>query len=266
MTNERLTLREVAQTVLTKHDVSGRQLDALARKRGLTISYTTINGMASGSYSSTPSDKTLDALVALSGLDQAVVYAAARRPVPLKPLAERLPADADSLTGEQQDAVLAVVRQFAKVNRALHQTREDVRQDAAATNQAGGNPAPEVQVQATERELDEARELGRRHAQDEVMAEVIGGGPPPRPVYEAPDLTTAYERGRASLTAGEVAEVRTAATAAAAPDVQQGPWAQPEEELPWASHPKKGHESTGRQVRRELDEVGEENQDPGEGP
>lgn len=35
-----------------------------------------------------------------------------------------------------------------------------------------------------------------------------------------------------------------------------------EEGLPWASHPKKGRESTGRQMRRQMDEVGEENQDP----
>ncbi len=141
--NERLTLREVAQTVLTKHDVSGRQLDALARSRGLTISYTTINAMAAGSYRSTPSDKTLDALVSLSGLDQAVVYAAARRPIPLAPLAERLPVDADSLTGEQQDAVLAVVRQFAKANRALDRGREDVGNDerSAATTQVPGSGA-----------------------------------------------------------------------------------------------------------------------------
>lgn len=37
---------------------------------------------------------------------------------------------------------------------------------------------------------------------------------------------------------------------------------EPEAELPWASHPKKGRESTGRQMRRQMDEVGEENQDP----
>ena len=38
----------------------------------------------------------------------------------------------------------------------------------------------------------------------------------------------------------------------------------PEAALQWASHPKKGRESEGRQLRRQLDEVGEENQDPGE--
>lgn len=38
----------------------------------------------------------------------------------------------------------------------------------------------------------------------------------------------------------------------------------PEADLQWASHPKKGRESEGRQLRRQLDEVGEENQDPGE--
>lgn len=39
----------------------------------------------------------------------------------------------------------------------------------------------------------------------------------------------------------------------------------PEEELDVAAHPKKGRESEGRRLRRRLDEVGEESQDPGEG-
>lgn len=37
-------------------------------------------------------------------------------------------------------------------------------------------------------------------------------------------------------------------------------------ELPVAAHPKKGRESGGRQLRRALDGLGEESQDPGEHP
>lgn len=119
MTNDDLTLRDVARAVLSKHDVSGRQLDAYARDRGLTISYTTINAMAAGAYRSRPSRKTLDALVTLSDLPESVVYQAAGVPAPVRSLAQDLPPDADTLTELQRDAVVAVVRQFAEANRAI---------------------------------------------------------------------------------------------------------------------------------------------------
>lgn len=125
MTNDDLTLRDVARAVLNKHDVSGRQLDAYARNRGLTISYTAINAMAAGAYRSRPSRKTLDALVALSELPESVVYGAAGVPTPVRSLAEDLPPDADTLTELQRDAVVAVVRQFAEANRAVAQLSKE---------------------------------------------------------------------------------------------------------------------------------------------
>lgn len=119
MTNQPPTLREIARAILDKHRVSGRALNRLAESRGLTLSYTTINHMATGTYTSRPSDKTLRAMVELSDYTLEQVYAAARRPVPRAGLRERLPEDADALTGDQEEAVLAVVRQFVQANRRL---------------------------------------------------------------------------------------------------------------------------------------------------
>lgn len=109
MSDGLLTLREVARDVLAAHGGSGRDLDRKARARGLTISYTTINSMAAGTYTSKrPSDPTLKALAEMSptySLED--VYRAAERPVPRVDLASRLPLDANALTPEQENAVLA---------------------------------------------------------------------------------------------------------------------------------------------------------------
>jgi len=135
MTND-LTLREIAQSVLDKHQVSGRELTRRAAKAGLTLSYTTINGLAAGTYKSRPTAKTLAALAHLSDYTIEQVYAAAGLPVPLRPFAEDLPSDADTLSAEQRQAVLAVVRQFASANRALAR----LEREQADGSQAQGTP------------------------------------------------------------------------------------------------------------------------------
>ena len=119
------SLRDVAQRALDKHEgVSGRELDRIAKRRGLKIVYTTINHIAAGTYKSKPSRGTLEALADLSGYPRAVVYAAAEQPMPLASLADQLPPDADLLTGAQRDAVLAIIRQFATTNRLIHDARD----------------------------------------------------------------------------------------------------------------------------------------------
>lgn len=70
----------------------------------------------------------------------------------------------------------------------------------------------------------------------------------------APDVQVGYQTdtvGPGSANDSNVHELRRDST--------------PEEELDVAAHPKKGRESEGRRLRRRLDEVGEESQDPGEG-
>lgn len=137
--DEPKSLRDVARAALDRHKgVSGRQLAEIARGKGLTIVSTTINHMAAGTYTSRPTAKTLDALAELSGLSREVVYRVADQPLALAPLRDALPPDADLLDGPQREAVLAVIRQFAAAQRALHGS-EEVGSDAgsSAANQTG---------------------------------------------------------------------------------------------------------------------------------
>ncbi|QNK52229.1 hypothetical protein H7F30_11490 [Dermacoccus sp. PAMC28757] len=123
MTNDDLTLQKIAQSVLDKHQVSGRELTKLSARRGHPINYTTINGLAAGTHKARPTRKTLSALINLSDFTEAQVYEAAGLPVPLRPFAEDLPPDAD-----QHRAVLAVVCQFATANRRMaHNGRQEQR-------------------------------------------------------------------------------------------------------------------------------------------
>lgn len=116
------TLRDIAQLASDRHDgVRGRALDREAKRLGLRLSYTTVDKILAGTYRSQPGPETLDALAALAGVDRAEVYEAAGVPLPMSSFAEQLPPDADLLTARQRDSVLAVVRQFAEANKALHE-------------------------------------------------------------------------------------------------------------------------------------------------
>ena len=109
----RTTLQDVAKAALGAHPgVSGRELERVARKQGLTISYTTINGMAAGTYKSRPTRKTLDALAELAGYSREAVYAAAELPLPGPPFADELPPDVDRMQPHQRRAVIEVIRAF----------------------------------------------------------------------------------------------------------------------------------------------------------
>ena len=111
--HSRTTLQDVAKAALGAHPgVSGRELERVARKQGLTISYTTINGMAAGTYKSRPTRKTLDALAALAGYSREAVYAAAELPLPGPPFADELPPDVDRMQPHQRRAVIEVIRAF----------------------------------------------------------------------------------------------------------------------------------------------------------
>lgn len=200
MNDAKPTLRDIAQLASNKHGgVRGRALDRVAKKRGLTLSYTTVDRILAGNYTSTPSRKTLDALAELAAVDKEKVYEAAGLPVPLGPLAEQLPPDADLLTGSQRDAVIAVVRQFAAVNRALFE-RDEVMGNAE-------HPAPntELDEKRVERvkqdmlaspEVKRAARRTRRKTSDEAHSD-------PRPgnadsLHEEPDSTLEGESGNQS--------------------------------------------------------------------
>lgn len=148
---QRLTLRDVAlQASERVGGLQGRALDREAKRRDLTLSYTTVDKIIAGTYNSRPTRKTLEALSALSGIPLAQVYEAARLPMPSKRLADQLPPEADLLDDSQRRVVIDIVRVFAGQNRELDLTRrqlKDVTDDAqhtAPSKQAGGSPAVEV--------------------------------------------------------------------------------------------------------------------------
>lgn len=142
------TLRDVALRASQRvGGLQGRALDREAKKRGLTLSYTTIDRIIAGTYRSRPKGETLEALAQLSGYSLDVVRAAAGLPPQLRAFAEDLPPDADLLSADQRRVVLDVVRQFAKVNAELHAARqcEEVGEGrdrgSAPMNPAGESPA-----------------------------------------------------------------------------------------------------------------------------
>jgi hypothetical protein len=123
MNNDKpLTLKDVAQAASLKNGgARGRELGRIAKERGLKLTYTTVDHMLEGRYKSKPGRQTLDALAVLSGMPREEVFGAAGVPLPLKPLAQDLPPDADLLTGPQRRVVIDTVRLFAQQNRALHE-------------------------------------------------------------------------------------------------------------------------------------------------
>ncbi|MFJ2298106.1 hypothetical protein [Oerskovia paurometabola] len=148
MDNEpQLTLRDVAlKASESVGGLQGRALDREAKRRGLTLSYTTVDKIIAGTYTSTPKRPTLEALAQLSGLPLEKVFRAANVPFPRRPLAELLPEDADLLSPDQKRVVIDVVRQFAKANRALESARQGTEvvgsaQHPAPMKETGETPA-----------------------------------------------------------------------------------------------------------------------------
>lgn len=143
MNDDQRSLRDIAQAASDRHGgAKGRELDRVAKKAGLRLSYTTFDRILSGTYTSVPSAATIEALAVLAGADPREVYAAAGRPYPLGRFADQLPDDADLLDGAQREAVIAVVRQFAAANRALHEAKGGGEHDSsAATTEPESGPA-----------------------------------------------------------------------------------------------------------------------------
>lgn len=116
------TLKEIAQAASDNNGgARGRQLGRIAEQAGLTLSYTTVDKILAGTYTSRPSRKTLEALARLSGVPVADVYGAAKEALPQAKLADQLPPDVDSLTPEQRKVIIDIARVFLKENRTIHQ-------------------------------------------------------------------------------------------------------------------------------------------------
>lgn len=140
--DENLTLRDVALAATSRHGVKGgRALGRVAEKLELDLSYTTVDKILAGKYTSQPGRDTLDALVALSGRSREEVYRAAGEPLPLAPFSEALPPDADLLEPDQRQAVLDIIRQLARSNRALYEARRAEAGEGRDKRPAATNPA-----------------------------------------------------------------------------------------------------------------------------
>lgn len=138
------TLKDVAQNVLDRHGISGRQLQRVAERQGLKIAYTTINHMAAGTYTSTPTMTTLNALASLSDYSVEEVYAAARQAAPSQSFLDRLPDSANRLTDAQANAVLGVIREYVRANDQIAAKEQRHAQDETANSQAPGSGADEL--------------------------------------------------------------------------------------------------------------------------
>lgn len=117
MARTKLTLQDVARTAADKHGgKGGRSLQRIAEKKGLTLSYATVDRILAGKYESTPQRPTIEALAVLADMPLEAVYEAAGLPLPMAPFADQLPDGADHLTVDQRRVVLDVIRGFIRDN------------------------------------------------------------------------------------------------------------------------------------------------------
>lgn len=148
MTDRPLTLRDIALKASDRFGgVRGRALGREAEKAGVKIVYTTIDKIIAGTYTSRPTDATLQALATLAQVPLEDVYRAAEQPIPQASFAEQLPAGVDTLTPAQRETVLALVRQFVAQNRETWELRSQIVHGLAA----GGVPALTVLRTALDR-------------------------------------------------------------------------------------------------------------------
>lgn len=146
MNSSERTLRDIAQLASDRlGGIRGRALDREAKRLGLTLSYTTVDKILAGTYTSRPNRHTLQALSQLSGVGLDEVYHAAGHTLPQKPLADQLPPEADSLTPDQRRVVIDLARVFVKQNQResallLEANRRGIRDDQ---EHAEANPSGE---------------------------------------------------------------------------------------------------------------------------
>jgi hypothetical protein len=134
------SLGEVVRIAQMKHGVeSGRQLQEVSRQRGIFISYTVLNELAAGTYRRALSPEKRERLSKLSGVPRRIVDDLAGAP-PSAPM--KLPEDdVATLTGDQRDVVLQIVKSFAKANRRADDAVTIA--EAAIERNPGGAPPGE---------------------------------------------------------------------------------------------------------------------------
>lgn len=129
MARSKLTLQDVARTASDRSGgKGGRALQRLAKSKGLTLSYATVDRILAGKYESTPQRQTIEALAVLAEMPVDEVYEAAGLPLPMASLAEALPEGSDQLTVHQRRVVLDVIRGFVRDNARMADLEHELHQ------------------------------------------------------------------------------------------------------------------------------------------
>ena len=126
MARTKLTLQDVARVASERNGgKGGRALQRIAKNKGLTLSYATVDRILAGKYESTPKRPTIEALAVLAEMPVEEVYAAAGLPLPMASLAEQLPDGSDNLSTQQRRVVLDVIRGFIRDNDRMAQLEQE---------------------------------------------------------------------------------------------------------------------------------------------
>lgn len=129
MARSKLTLQDVARAAADKNGgKGGRALERIAKNKGLTLSYATVDRILAGKYESTPQRQTIEALAVLAEMPVAEVYEAAGLPLPMASFADALPDGSDQLTVHQRRVVLDVIRGFIRDNARLAELEDALHQ------------------------------------------------------------------------------------------------------------------------------------------
>lgn len=268
---ERWAARLVQRGYVDRRGTSGApSLSALADACG--TSTTTISNAITGRR--TTSAEVVNALVKALGPDVADWLGVPR------PSAWEPPAEASLLTDRQRKAVEEIIR-------AMTERREEVGNDERSAPTSQGEESSPTETSQLEDLLKVITELSVNMPSGGVGTFAYGDllvrffdSEAPEAILpsedRAADLVTAHDgttlmvyldtyQGELDIDSMDDAKARPR-WRSAGEHARQLVEVHRDDELPTAAHPDKGRESKGRQLRRRLDEVGEENQDPGEEP
>ncbi|WP_413456030.1 hypothetical protein ACLQ8T_06010 [Glutamicibacter sp. FR1] len=176
MDNENPSLRDIAQRASDIHGgIRGRALDREAKKLGLTLSYTTVDKILAGTYTSRPTRATLEALSKMAQVPLSTVYEAANMTMPMRPFAEQLPPEVDTLKADQRRIMIDLARQFVKQNKHEQKllAQLDEVNHAPSTNEGQANNSNSPRLRAVAPEGDPR--LGQKTAPGELgVTEIFG--------------------------------------------------------------------------------------------
>lgn len=128
-TSQNESLRDIAQLAQSRNDgEGGRAMERIAKRSGFTISASTFDRIAAGTYRSKAQKKTLQALAYLAGIPEERVYKAADRRYVAKKFADQLPDDVDQLDEDQREALIYTARAFLKSNREIERLQNELQE------------------------------------------------------------------------------------------------------------------------------------------